>query len=206
MRRIYTTEFVVPGGTLQSAPHLQAVQLEDNNLDLVRIIVPDGHVGFTGLRITWGGTQVVPFGTGTWWVANNELMDLALDQEVTADGLQLAGYNTDVFDHTFWLRWLVSDLPPRTVAAITSAQAGGAAAADTSVLGDLAAADTGVPADSSGLAGLADGGQPVDLGLPVPPLPFVPGTTPPPPVVTPAAPGGKGKPPTRKPRPPGRHR
>lgn len=140
MNRLYETTFTVAAGTALAAPQLAPVALEDASLVSVRIVVPDGHNGFTGLQVRWGGTQIIPYGSGTWIVANDEIMDVAYEDEITATGLVLAGYNTDVFPHSFYLRWLIQDLAAAPAATVVSAQAAGPAAVDSSGVSALTAA------------------------------------------------------------------
>ena len=139
MNRLYETTFTVAAGTALAAPQLAPVALEDASLVSVRIVIPDGHNGLTGLQVRWAGTQVIPFGTGTWITANDEVMDIPWDGEITATGLALAGYNTDVFAHSFYLRWLVEDLAPASTVTVVSAQASGPAAVDSTGVADLTA-------------------------------------------------------------------
>lgn len=108
--RVYETTFLVPAGTPVAAPVTQAVPLEDNILDVVTIIVPDGHAGLTGFHILWGGTQILPYNAPSWLIANNEKIEWPYASEVTAAGLSVAGYNTDIWPHTFYVRWQVSEI------------------------------------------------------------------------------------------------
>jgi len=139
VKRLYETTFTVPA--LGNAT--LAVPLEDNNLDTVRIVVPAGHCGLTGLRILWGGMQVVPFGQGTFIVANDEVIDYAWDDQITADGLTLAGFNNDIFPHNFYLRWVISDLQSggQPVTIVSPQLTGAPDAATVQDVADLA--DTG---------------------------------------------------------------
>lgn len=136
--RIYETTFTVPAGTAIATPFTQGVILEDENLDLLTIIVPDGHAGLTGLRITWGGTQILPFGTGSWIIANNDRIDWPYDGEISETGLQLVGYNLDLFPHSFYLRWQISNLGAAgSPIVVESPQATPAAPADIAGITDL---------------------------------------------------------------------
>lgn len=166
MKRLYETTFTVAAGTAIAAPQLLPVALEDAQLESVRIIIPDGHNGLTGLQIQWSGVQVVPFGQGTWITANGEVIDWDWADEITAGGLALAGYNTDVFAHSFYLRWTIADLAAQPTATVVSAQAAGPVAADTSGVADLTSAT--VPDASLPDVGTAFG----DTGLPVPDVPL----------------------------------
>lgn len=187
LKRLYGTTFTVPAGTAIAAPVLAAVPLEDNWLESVRIVIPDGHSGLTGLQVRWSGVQVVPYGQGTWITANNEIIDFPWADEITAGGLALAGYNTDVFPHSFWLRWTVADLPAKSTATVVSAQAAGPVGPDTSGVADLTSAtapdaslpdvgtafgDTGQAVPDVILPG--DAGGPAMAGGVVPPMETVP--------------------------------
>jgi hypothetical protein len=122
MKRVYESQFTVPAGTAIAAPVTQPLVLEDAHLDTVRVLVPDGHSGLTGLRITWGGVQILPINPGTWIISNDEIFDWPADDEVTANGLSLAGYNTDIYPHTFYLRFQVTDRTANPAAGIQSGQ------------------------------------------------------------------------------------
>ena len=124
--RIYTTQFDVAAGTAIASPVSQAIVLDDVRLDAVRLIIPPGHAALTGMSIWWGGIQIAPFGTGTWFTGDNEIFDYPFDGEITARGLQLRGYNLDIFLHSFRMRWLVSDRYRGGPAAVSSPQLGGA--------------------------------------------------------------------------------
>ncbi len=131
MKRVYESQFTVPAGTAIAAPASQPVVLEDAHLDTVRVLVPDGHSGLTGLRITWGGTQIMPINPGTWIISNDEIFDWPADEDVTANGLSLAGYNLDIYPHTFYLRFQITDRTGSPVAGIQSGQLDLAATAAT---------------------------------------------------------------------------
>lgn len=126
--RIYTTTFTIPAGTPIATPFVQGVVLDDEHLDRLRIVIPDGPAGLTGLAVTWGGTQIAPYQAGTWVSGNDETIDYDYDGEVTAAGLVLAGYNLDVWPHSFILRWFMSLLTTTSPVVISSAQAAPGAA------------------------------------------------------------------------------
>ena len=177
--RRYETEFTVPAGTAIIAPFTQQVALEDNQLDSVRIVVPDGHAGLTGLRIVWSGTQKFPYNTGAWFIANGESLEIPYAEEITESGLSLTGYNLDVYQHIFFLRWQVSDLPTAPPVDISSPQAAGANNAITTTdITNLTGGDTSnLCFDING--NVVDCGDPAAVTGPVtagppPPLTLVP--------------------------------
>lgn len=135
--RLYTTQLTVPAGTPIAAPVTAPVVLDDLNLDSVEIIIPDGHVQLTGIAITSGGFPVIPFNIGTWISGNNDRLTFDYDAEITANGLTVAGYNLDIYPHTFYLRWQLSRKTAASVV-IESPQASAVAApADIAAIADL---------------------------------------------------------------------
>lgn len=142
--RIYTTTFTVPALTQIAAPFSQAIVLDDVVLDAVRIIIPSGHVALTGFAIVWAGTQIAPYGVGTWITGNDEIIDYPFDGEITEFGLSVRGYNLDVFPHSFFLRWLVSDRYSGGPVPTSSTQFGTASASsDQAAIGGLSSDTTG---------------------------------------------------------------
>jgi len=70
----------------------------------VEVRIPRGHNGLTGLSINDSGTQILPYSNTTEWITgSDERLQFDLGQE-TDTGLQLVGYNLDVFAHTFYVR------------------------------------------------------------------------------------------------------
>jgi hypothetical protein len=104
-------------------------------------------------------------------VANDEVMDVGYAGEITESGLQVAGYNTDLFAHSFYLRWQVEDLAAATPVTISSPQAAGPAGPDTSGVGGLTSAT--LPANA--LPDLNPLGGDTGLAVPDVPLPDVGG-------------------------------
>lgn len=108
----YVTDFTVPAGTAIASPAVQVVTLDDKILDSIRFVIPDGHVGLTGVAVKSQGVNIAPYLQGTWLIANNEVVDFPYDALIAENQLQLWGYNLDVFPHTFHMRWVMSDIEP----------------------------------------------------------------------------------------------
>jgi hypothetical protein len=120
--RMYPTVFTVPAGTAIATPVKLPVVLEDNLLDNVDIVIPDGHAGLTGLAILWSGAPFFPFTENSYLIGNNEKVPFPYGGEIAANGFTLAGYNTDIYPHSFYLRWQISDLGAALPVSIESAQ------------------------------------------------------------------------------------
>jgi hypothetical protein len=148
--RVYTTVFTIPAGTAIAAPLSQAIALENNILDSLDVTIPDGHVGLTGLAVFWSGTQIFPYQGATWINGNNERIGYAYDAEITQNGLSLVGYNTDIYPHSFYLRWYVSDLDATPPVANDLATGGGAPSpADAGTIAGLSGSVAPLPSPGS---------------------------------------------------------
>lgn len=161
--RYYDQSITAPANTPASSPAQIPVALETNHLDRIEIDVPDGHDRQTGIRITDNGSVIVPFSLNGFIVANNHYFDIPFDDDITAGDLVIQAYNTDVFDHTFYVRFVVRNSTIAATSGIVSVQQSGTTAfgVDQAVAGlavtpdDLAAAGPQTPA-------------PVPAGPPVP--------------------------------------
>jgi hypothetical protein len=104
MSQLWPLTVTVPAGTAIDDPLIVPWPLADANLDFIDIIIPDGHSGLTGIAVYWSGTQVLPWGTDTWIVANDEKVHTPIGSYITISGLSVYAYNTGQFDHSFYLR------------------------------------------------------------------------------------------------------
>lgn len=111
MDRFYEQSILVPANTPIAAPVTQAWPLEETTLRKITITIPDGHNGLTGVRVLWAGQQIIPWANNSYIIANNRVIDVAFDDYITATGLVIGGFNTDVFPHTFYLEATVTDKP-----------------------------------------------------------------------------------------------
>jgi hypothetical protein len=111
MDRIYYLVADTPAGTPIATPVTTPWPLEDNQLLSIEIDVPDGHCGLTGIRILQASQQIVPHANNSYFVANDKNTVYPFDDQITATGLVIVTYNTDVFDHKFYLTAVVTNLP-----------------------------------------------------------------------------------------------
>lgn len=100
----------IPAGTLQSAPLRQSITMPPRIVDTLQVIIPPGPSGLMGFAITMGGVNVLPIQPGTFIVTDNEKITWPLTGLPDSGAWQLTGYNTGVFDHTVYLRWLVNQI------------------------------------------------------------------------------------------------
>jgi len=111
MNRLFPFTVLTPAGTTQGAPLSTPLPLEDAQLCKVTVIVPDGHVGLTGIRLLQAGQQIIPWSNNYYIIANDRIIEIPVDGEMTNTGLVAVTYNLDVFDHNHYLEILIADLP-----------------------------------------------------------------------------------------------
>ena len=116
MDRLYTLTATIPANTTAASPYNLAFPLEDNYLKYIRFIVPPGPSGLMGFRILWANQQIVPWGNLSWIVTDNEQFTIDVDSYMTYTGVVFQGYNTDIWQHTVYLRALIRNLDVATVA------------------------------------------------------------------------------------------
>jgi len=104
MSQLWPLTVTVPPNTPATAPLITPWALADANLDYIEIIVPDGNSGTAGIAVYWSGTQIIPWGTDSWLITNNEKIHIPVGSYITISGLAVWAYNTGIFPHTFYLR------------------------------------------------------------------------------------------------------
>lgn len=102
--RIETPAITVPAGTLDTAPQTTALTLRDAVLERIEVRIPPGPSGLVGFAFLHSGQQVIPFVVGQWIIADNESLDWPVENYPTGNKWSVRAYNTDVYDHTLYLR------------------------------------------------------------------------------------------------------
>jgi hypothetical protein len=92
----------IPAKRPASNPLVTAWPVVAGHLHRVKVMIPAGHNGNTGFRITYQGQQIIPWGNNSWLTWDGDVLDLDWDQEVMASGLAFAAWNTDRSAHQFF--------------------------------------------------------------------------------------------------------
>jgi hypothetical protein len=120
--RYYDQSVVAPAKTPITAPVSIPVALETNHLERIEIDVPDGHDRQTGIQFVSNGTVIVPFSANGFIVANNHYFEIPFNDDITTGDIVIQAYNTDIFDHTFYVRFVMSNSQLAAAANIVSSQ------------------------------------------------------------------------------------
>lgn len=119
-----------PAGTALATPLTVNMAFPPRAVDVLEITVPPGPSGLMGFRITMGGTSVLPIQPNTWLVTDDDKIVWELNGLPNSGAWQIQGYNTDEYDHSVYVRFLVSQvsggtsgttIPPVTLGSLNPA-------------------------------------------------------------------------------------
>jgi hypothetical protein len=119
--RYQVLSWTTAAGTTIAAPLRTIWPLDTGILTRLEIMIPSGHNGLTGIRILRSQQQVIPWANSQFLVANGETIGIDYGEELTEGFLDIRTYNTDIYDHTFYSRATMTDLPDASAAGGLSA-------------------------------------------------------------------------------------
>ncbi|SRR6266536_144277 len=99
---------LIPAGTPQSAPVTVDMSMPARIVREIEVLVPPGPNGLMGFQIANSGIQIIPYNAGGFVLSNNETMRWPLVNYASSGSWQLIGYNTGIYDHTVYVRFLLS--------------------------------------------------------------------------------------------------
>lgn len=124
--QIKTYAFTIAAGTAKATPLSMDTPLGQFVVSGVELVFPPGCNGNVGLRLTSGGTQMVPANAGGWIVASGETIPWSLSGQITSGKWEAQGYNTGIYDHTIQLRFQLdlitgsAPLPPANLLPVSA--------------------------------------------------------------------------------------
>lgn len=99
---------IIPAGTAVATPTTVALTMPARTVERIEWRVPPGPRGQVGWFLAMGGTQVVPYGTANYVIADDEDGTWDLTGLPDEGEWELVGYNTGNYPHTVYFRFLVS--------------------------------------------------------------------------------------------------
>lgn len=108
-QRIEVFAVPVTAGTAKSSAVETDLSFVDGTVVGIEIIIPDGHCGLTGIALMQAHSQVIPKTLDTFITGNNEPIKWPVEGFLNNGSWSALCYNTDVYDHTFHLRFLVNE-------------------------------------------------------------------------------------------------
>lgn len=108
--RVEVFDVTVPTGTPRSAPLIAGCSFAPGTVERVDVVIPAGVAALAGFAIGYGNQPVIPNTVGAFILGNNEVWSTALTNLPTGGRWTLIGYNEDLYDHTFHVRFYVTEL------------------------------------------------------------------------------------------------
>lgn len=105
--RIELFDVTIPAGTAIASPQTTALSFNDGVVEQIEITIPPGPSGLVGFRIGHSAQTIIPKSGNGWIIADDQFIKWPLQGFPTGNKWFFRGYNTDVFDHTIYLRFLV---------------------------------------------------------------------------------------------------
>jgi hypothetical protein len=107
---IRSFQVTIPAGTAQTSPAITDVSFPPRVVTGIHWKVPPGPSGLMGWALTIDGNPVIPRAQGTYIVADNDSDTWTLEGYPDQGQWQLTGYNTDIYDHTVYLDFLLDQI------------------------------------------------------------------------------------------------
>lgn len=104
---IRSFQVTIPANTPQTAPITQSVAFPPRTVTAVRWKVPPGPSGLMGWALTYAGNPAIPRVQGTYIVTDNDADTWGLEGYPDQGNWSVTGYNTDIYDHTVYLDFLL---------------------------------------------------------------------------------------------------
>jgi len=105
---VFSFKITIPANTPVDTPKVVTWKLEKCKIKRIRIRIPSGHVGLTGLQL-WEEEKIkFPEREDQWFTGDHEIIDW--EEEVLIDSMPYEliakGYNLDTtYDHTFYVQF-----------------------------------------------------------------------------------------------------
>jgi hypothetical protein len=108
--RLEAKEVLVPANTAEGSPQITDLSFPAGEVAAIEVVIPPGHQGFTGFALEVAGQPILPRGTGDFIVASGEVIEWPVVGYPPSGDWSIRAYNTDVLDHTFYLRFYIREL------------------------------------------------------------------------------------------------
>lgn len=107
--RVLPFTILVPAGTTKASPLVTATTIPTGQVVRIEIDVPDGHARLTGIQLALAGGPYIPYGQGAWLVGNDHNFEWDFVGLPDSGTWSAIAYNTDIYQHSFYLRYFVLD-------------------------------------------------------------------------------------------------
>lgn len=106
-RELRHFQATIPAGTAVDAYTTTGLGMPSRVVAGIQVRVPPGPAGNVGFRLTSGGVAMIPVEGDQWIITDNEVIDWTVDGYIDSGAWQLQAYNTGIYDHTLYVRFLL---------------------------------------------------------------------------------------------------
>lgn len=103
-------EVVVAIGTTRAAPQVDALAMPARIVRSVRIRIPPGPNGAVGFALGSANQRVIPWNANSWFVGNDEVIELPLTGQIDSGAWQMQSYNTGTLPHTLYVTFTLDPI------------------------------------------------------------------------------------------------
>lgn len=107
--RIEAFAITVPAGFGSTARNFLDIPFQEGTVSRLEMRIPPGPSGLVGVQIWHSQQRLIPWGGDTFIIGDNESYDWQLTDYPTGGFWTLCAYNSDIYDHTVYLRLHVDD-------------------------------------------------------------------------------------------------
>lgn len=108
--RIESFTVTIPAGTAIATPVTVPTSFPDGVVVQIETRIPSGPSGLMGFAFQHSSQQIIPRTDGEWILGDDDYFTWPLQNYPTGNKWSVLGYNLDVYDHSFYLRYLVNEL------------------------------------------------------------------------------------------------
>lgn len=121
--RIEAFEVIVPAATAEATPADTDLDMIPGRVESLQVMIPPGPSGLVGFAFVLSGQQVIPFKDGLFIKADNETITWDLERFPEVGTWTVRAFNTDVYDHTLFIRMSMDDeVPEQTPGSVTGTE------------------------------------------------------------------------------------
>lgn len=109
--RIEPFTVTIPPGVAIATPQTFSLSFDDGVVTRIIVTIPPGPSGFMGFQFRHKGGPVIPYTGGQFIVGDDRVVDWPVANMPTADGWELYAYNTDIYQHSVYIEFLIDEIP-----------------------------------------------------------------------------------------------
>lgn len=108
--RIEAFAVTIPKATAKASPLTVPTTFPEGVVTAIEIDIPPGPSGLLGFMIAHSSQQIIPRTANSWITLDDRNLSWTLSDYPTGGAWAVIGYNTDIYNHTIQVRYLINEL------------------------------------------------------------------------------------------------